>query len=99
MDDILITDASPTDHAQHLRALFSCVQDHEFIVHPEKCQFRKSQLHFLTHVLDYTGICPLPCRVTAICHFLQPATVFQLWDFLGLLNFYHHFLPGAAVVL
>lgn len=98
MDDILIASSSPTDHAQHLCAFFTRLQEHGLIVHPDKCQFGQKQLHFLGHVLDASGIRPLPRRIAAISRFSQPTTVRQLWHFLGLFNFYHRFPPGATAI-
>lgn len=96
MDDILITSASIPDHLHHLWVLFLCLQEHVLIVCPKKCQFGHPQLHFLGHALDSSSINPLPSRVATASRFLLPTTVRQLWQFLGLVKFYHCSLPGAG---
>ena len=45
------------------------------------------------------GIRPLPDRMAAIKKFPQQATVQQLQTYLGMLNFYRHFIKGAACLL
>lgn len=42
------------------------------------------------------GVSPLPSRVEAVKDFPKPQTIRQLRKFLGLINFYHRFIPQAA---
>jgi hypothetical protein len=42
------------------------------------------------------GISPLADRVTAIQNFPQPRLMRQLRRFLGMVNYYHRFMPSAA---
>ena len=42
---------------------------------------------------------PLPAHVAAVVNFPRPTTVKELLGFLGMINFYRWFLPGAAKVL
>ena len=58
-----------------------------------------SGLQYLGHKVTAEGISPLPNRVAAIKKFPQQATVQQLQTYLGMLNFYRHFIKGAACVL
>ena len=51
------------------------------------------------HVVDATGIRPLPARVSAINSFPQPTTKGELQCFLGMINYYRRFLSGAASIL
>ena len=39
---------------------------------------------------------PLPDQVDAITQFNQPSTVKGLQEFVGMVNFYHRFIPAAA---
>nr|XP_061827907.1 uncharacterized protein K02A2.6-like [Nerophis lumbriciformis] len=42
------------------------------------------------------GAVPLPAKVAAIANFPRPLTVKALQEFLGMVNFYHRFIPRAA---
>ena len=46
-----------------------------------------------------TVFTPLPSKVQAIVDFPQPRSRRQLRTFLGLINFYHRFIPGCARIL
>ena len=54
---------------------------------------------FLGHPLDTQGMQPLPSHVQAIKVFPAPTDVKALQRFLGLVNFYHCFVPRAAHIL
>ena len=49
--------------------------------------------------MDHDGIHPLKTKVQAIIDFPQPTSHRQLRTFLGLINFYHRFIPGCARIL
>ncbi len=49
--------------------------------------------------MDKDGIRPLEEKVRAIREFPQPTTQRKLREFLGLVNFYHRFLPNCANTL
>jgi hypothetical protein len=54
---------------------------------------------FLGHRVTAAGISPLQSRVEVVQKFPRPVNAKQLMSFLGLINFYRHFLPHAAHVL
>jgi hypothetical protein len=65
----------------------------------EKCVFGASSIPFLGHHLSAEGVEPLPENVSAVTDFPRPSTVKELQMFLGMVNFYRRFLPGAARAL
>jgi len=69
------------------------------IIRPEKCFFGQETIDFLGHRVDASGIQPLPSKVRAIRDFPRPTTVRQLRRFIGMINFYHRFLPHAATTM
>ena len=99
IDDVLIASANDADHKAHLHHVFQRFRDYGIIINPAKCELGVPSLHFLGHVVDKDGICPLPSKVAAIQEFPRPTTQRKLREFLGLINFYHRFLPHGAQVL
>ena len=96
IDDILIASATTEEHLQHLRAVFERLATHGVVINPNKCLFGVSELDFLGHHIDQRGITPLPEKVQAVRDFPQPQSQRQLRQFIGLVNFYHRFLPHCA---
>lgn len=99
LDDILIASRSQSDHLSHLRIVFKRLADNGLVINKKKCVFGQSELTFLGHVISAAGIRPLPSRVQAIRNFPVPSTQQALREFLGMIVFYHRFIPGLAEVL
>ena len=96
LDDILVASRDVDEHRAHLAALFTKLQDHGLVLNVAKCVFAQHSLRFLGHLVSADGIAPAPKNVKAIREFPLPATIKQLLEFNGMVNFYHRFLPKAA---
>ena len=99
LDDILLASSNMKEHKQHLRALFQRLTENGLIVKKEKCVFGASTIDFLGHRISPDGITPLPDKVRVILDFPRPSTVKELQRYVGMLNFYHRFLPCAASIM
>jgi hypothetical protein len=99
MDDVLVASTSPEQHVAHLREVFCRLQQHGLVLNIQKCSFGQAELDYLGHHISASGIRPMAARVTAIKKFPRPATVGHLQTFLGMANFYRHFIPAVAQVL
>lgn len=99
MDDILIASKSTDDHREHLRELFQRLSQHGLVVNPKKCIFGVSEIEFLGHNITTGGASPLKHKVEAIVKFPKPVSVNDLQQFLGMINYYHRFIPHAADVM
>ena len=96
IDDVLIASPTPEQHLDDLRTVFTRLASHGIVINPNKCLFGVPELDFLGHHIDCHGITPLPEKVQAVRDFPQPQSQRQLRRFIGLVNFYHRFLPHCA---
>jgi RNase H-like domain found in reverse transcriptase/Reverse transcriptase (RNA-dependent DNA polymerase) len=94
LDDIIAASKTQEQHVQHLRQLFEKLNSAGLVVNAEKCTLVVRTVDFLGHRITADGIQPLPDHVEAILNF--PPPVKQLQAFLGIVNFYRRFVPGAA---
>lgn len=99
IDDVLIASSSPEEHKQHLQQVFQRLSDYGILINPSTCLFGVDQLEFLGHHVSSEGIRPLDHKVEVIRKFPQPTTARQLREFVGLINFYHRFIPHCAQIL
>lgn len=99
VDDILIASSSLSEHMKHLREVFKRLCSNGVLLNPSKCIFGVESIAFLGHQISSGGITPLASRVTAIRDFPRPETKKHLKRFLGMVNFYHRFIPHAAALL
>ena len=61
--------------------------------------FGAPSLDFLGHHVSSQGIQSLEIKVQAIRSFPQPTSQRKLREFIGMVNFYHWFLPSCASIL
>jgi transposase InsO family protein len=99
LDDILVASDNNREHARHLRILFDRMRQHGLVVNVAKCEFGLTSIDFLGHRVDQQGAKPLPNKVQAIANFAKPDTVKGLQEFVGMVNFYHRFVPAAAHIM
>lgn len=97
VDDVLITSRQYDEHLMHIRIILELLAAHDLIIHLEKCKFRHSRI--CCCLISTAGTAPLLEKVHIIQDFPWPATVQTLMQFLGLVNVYHRFIPGAASLL
>ena len=96
IDDVLVASQSPEEHLQHLQTVFQRFKEYSIVINPAKCEFGVNQLQFLGHLINQDGIAPLEEKVKAVRDFPQPTSKRKLREFLGLVNFYHRFIPKCA---
>ena len=65
----------------------------------EKCEFEKDTIDILGHKVTASGVTPYPDRENTIKKHPCPTNTKQLQNFLGVINFYRRFTPGAARTL
>jgi Reverse transcriptase (RNA-dependent DNA polymerase)/RNase H-like domain found in reverse transcriptase len=98
LDDVIVA-STPEDHAAALGSVLQWLKDSGLVLNLEKCQFGLSEVNFLGHKVTADGIQPLTDHVEAVQVFPRPSDKKGLQRFLGTVNFYCRFLPGAAAVL
>ena len=99
IDDLLIASRSLEEHQAHLRQVLQRLSDHSMVINPAKCVFGVPELNFLRHQVSIHGIRPLEEKVSVIRDFPQPCSLRKLREFLGLVNFYHRFIPNCAKIM
>ena len=96
IDDILVFSADQEQHNDHLRELFRRLARYGIIINASKSKFSQPSVTFLGYEVSAMGTKPLHHRILALQEFPQPKTAKDLRRFLGMINFYRRFLPGAA---
>ena len=86
IDDILVYTKTQEEHDIRLQAVLKPIQKSGVALNPEKCEFNKSSLTFLGHVVDKHGVHPDPQKTEAISNMKPPKNVTELRRFLGMVN-------------
>ena len=99
LDDLLVTSPDHSTHKKHLKIPFARVAEYGIIIGPEKCQLGTTELSFLGHHVCSEGISPLHSAVDAIVNFAKPEKQRALRRYLGMVKYYHRFIPQCAAKL
>jgi len=96
IDDILVASSTEEQHEAHLKQLFTRLSEYGVRINSAKCVFGVNKVQFFGYLVTEEGTQPLPEKIETIKNFPLPSTVKQLRRFLGMINFYRKFIPGAA---
>ena len=83
----------------YLDTVLKRLQENGLKLRKEKCSFLDSSVTYLGHKIDSEGIHPIADKTLAIKEAPVPTDLSQLRSYLGLLNYYHKFLPNLSTVL
>ncbi|XP_060100332.1 uncharacterized protein LOC132575538, partial [Heteronotia binoei] len=97
-DDVLVAAPDPEEFGNRLREVLRRFQTAGLKVKREKCLLGVPRVEFLGFAVDATGIHPTEEKTRAIVQAPTPTSKAELQSFLGVLNFYHSFLPHKAAL-
>ena len=96
LDDIIIFSQDELQHLEHLEIVFSHLREAGLKMKRSKCDFFKSEIHYLGHLISPEGISPLPKKLDSIKHMPVPNSAKEIKQFLGLTGYYRKFVPRFA---
>ena len=96
VDDILVISRTLEEHFENLRSVFQKLRLANITLKLHKCEFIKSQMKFLGHIISATGISTDPEKLRSIVEFPVPKNLKPLRAFLGLTGYYRKFTSKYA---
>ena len=96
LDNVLIFFKSCEEHLQHLNTVFQKFKEADLKIKLSKCQFFKTQLHYLGHRISANGLEPLPEKLYAIKNLAPAKNMDEAHQILGLLGYNRSFIPAFA---
>ena len=99
LDDIIVFSKTPEEHIERLRGVFEKLSAAGLRLKPSKCEFFKSRITYLGHIVSKDGIETEKKKITAIQEWPILKTVTGVHSFLGFMNYYHKFIPKYAQIV
>ena len=99
LDDMIITGKDDDEHLENRKEVLKRLKEHGLRAKMEKCAFFQERISYCGHEVDRDGLHKTTEKVQAVVDAPQPTNTRQLRSFLGLVNYYHKFLPNLATIL
>lgn len=107
LDDLLVFAPDEETALVRLRMVFDRLRSHNLKLAPKKCFFLRRSVKFLGQIIDENGVSTDPSKVENInnmssADLMEPDGVTpsqkQVRSFLGMVNYYQHFVPGYSAI-
>ncbi len=106
LDDIIVFSRTIGEHAERLLAILTCLGKADLKVKLAKCDFAKTTLRALGHIVNQQGVSPDPEKVSAVKDFpcpddgrrKAPERLTRTRSFVGLCSYYRRFVKDFATL-
>jgi len=92
--DIIIIGRSFEEHLHHLQQVLDHLKSAGFKIQPSKCQFLQQKVKFLRYIVSSD-----PCKTSKVKEWPTPKSLQEMQHFLGLANYYRHFIGSFAAIV
>ena len=96
LDDVLIHSPDIETHLKHIRIFFQRLREADLKLKNSKCNYFKTHVQYLGHLVSGKGIRPLPEKLDSTKKMPAPTTPKEIKQFLGLVGYYRKFIPRFA---
>ena len=96
LDDILIFSKNAAEHEEHLKEVLKILEQNKFYAKLSKCDFNRSELLYLGHIVGAYGIRVDLAKIAAVSSWPVPKDLHEMRSFLGLTNYSKKFVQGYA---
>ena len=96
VDDMLIGIETEEGHDELVKEVLKWLEENDLYVKPEKCTWKVQKVNFLGVVMGKGKIEIEEDKVAGVLNWPVPKTVRDVRKFLGLANYYRHFVKDFA---
>lgn len=88
LDDILVMSRNIDEHLKHVDMVLTRLHEKDLRVKLSKCEWAKTEVSFLGHVISNGTVRPDPAKIEVIKNWPLPQSLKSLQGFLGLVNYF-----------
>ena len=98
LDDVIIFGKTFDEHQERLRIVLNRLCEADVTLKPSKCQWPRTEVKYLGHLISGEGIKPDPGKITAVKNSPIPTNRTEVHAFLGLTSYYPRFIQDFATI-
>lgn len=98
IDDMITAGVDEEDHKEQLLKTLERIQDFNFKLRIDKCEFARNAVDFCGFIVDSKGIRPHPDKIREVINMPRPTDISLLRSFLGAANYYGKFIKSMKEV-
>ena len=99
LDDIIIFSKSFDEHIKSLENVFKQLELHGLKLKASKCEFCKTSLQYLGHIVSDKGVQTDPDKISALKDWPAPSNIKEFRSFLGFAGFYRRFVCNYSQII
>ncbi|KAL1254368.1 hypothetical protein QQF64_016597 [Cirrhinus molitorella] len=98
LDDLIVFSRMLEEHETRLMKVLNRLKEFGLKLSPDKCQFFKSSVKYLGHIVDADGVHTDQEKISALKDWPRPSTRRELKCFLGFAGYYRRFVEGYSKI-
>lgn len=98
LEYILVFSKSWNEHVCHVKKVLGVLKNEKIYVKLSKCEFGKTSLGYLGHIVGHGQLKIDPSKVEAIVNWPKPTSVTKVPRFLGLVHYWRRFIANFFVI-
>jgi len=98
VDDILIFNKSRDEHVMHVNIVLDVLRKEQLFLRMSKCEFGKTSLVYLEHVVGGGELKIAPSKVEVILNWPKPKTIIEVRRFLGATQCWRKFIAHFSSI-
>lgn len=96
LDDIIVFGRTLEEHNRNLSDVFARLRQTNLKLNPQKCNFLKTELLYLGHLVSVEGVKPDPSKIEIIKNWSSPKTADEVKRFVAFANYYRKHIKDFA---
>lgn len=96
LDDLIVFGRTLEEHEERLLKVLDRLQEEGLKLSLDKCQFGRTSVTYVGHVVSQDGIATDPSKIEAVVSWPRPKTVTELRSFLGFCGYYRRFVKDFS---
>jgi hypothetical protein len=98
LDDILIFSVTWDEHVRHVKQVLDTLQRETLYVKLSKCEFGKTALVYLGHIVGGGQLKIDPSKIDVIVNWPEPKSVTKVRSFLGAVQYWRRFISNFSFI-